>query len=197
MKNKSFSINVALAEANELLQHSIKIDESIQQIVKDDENAYPVGKILTANVLIGLSIELFLKCFMIVGRKDGVKRGHGLDELYNEFPSFLKSAIELKYREMPKSKNALMLEIAIKSSKEQPDAPNISPLENDLDDFRGWLNSISNIFVKSRYFFEEVNEKQWSVIGYYFEPARAIALTLKTVLDDFIRNRLKVKNEHA
>lgn len=82
MKNHSqmyrISLPLAIEEANELLNHAIDIDKSIQELLLRDKAAPPLGKVITANILIGLSIEIFLKCFMLAGRDEGIKMGHKL-----------------------------------------------------------------------------------------------------------------------
>lgn len=53
------------------------------------------------------------------------------------------------------------------------------------------MASISDTFVKSRYFFEEINENEWAVINYYFDYGKVIAESLKMVLDQYIKGNLK------
>jgi len=190
-KINSHSLPIALEEANELLNHAIEIDNGIQKILKRRHNS-PLGKMITANVLVGLSIEIYLKCFMIAGRQSGVIQGHKLAELYSDFPSFLKSAIELEYKHVGKNKNVAMVDIGIMTSNKEPSKPTKEPFDGiDFTDFESSLNAISNTFVESRYFFETINKSEWSFIKYPFEVAKSIALTLKKVFKDYQQGKFR------
>lgn len=195
MKNHSqmyrISLPLAIEEANELLNHAIDIDKSIQELLLRDKAAPPLGKVITANILIGLSIEIFLKCFMLAGRDEGIKMGHKLLDLYKVFPDFLKKEIENRYKVIFNN-NSTMQEFALIISQTTPDNPNKNiPESPDFKDFVISLNVLSNIFVDSRYFFEKINDDNWSIIGYYFESAKSIAIALKLVLDDYMAGKFK------
>ncbi|WNB17895.1 hypothetical protein [Marivirga arenosa] len=189
MRNKKINIQslpIAMEQANEMFNHALQIDKEIQKYLNKDKNNSPLGKMISANVLIGLSIELYLKSLMIAGRKDGVVFGHNLTDLYNEIHPVLKMAIETEYGKCKKSKNVLMVEIGIKSSKGLPPKPEKEPFDGvDFKDFNQSLDTISNIFVESRYYFETIGSSDWSFIKYAFESARCIAIAVKTVLENF------------
>jgi len=197
MKSKKLSIQtlpIAIEQADELLYHAIQIDKEIQQYAKRDANNSPLGKMIAANVLIGLSIELYLKSFMIAGRKDGVVFGHNLNDLYNVFHPVLKDAIKEEYKKCERHKGSIMLEVGMKSSPNIPNRPTKEPFEGvDFNDFESSLNSISNTFVESRYYFETINSNDWSFIKYSFESARCISISIKKVLEDFRNGRFKDK----
>lgn len=106
MKIHRAVLSIAISEADELLRHAILIDDSIQETNKDSESPN-LGKVITANILIGLSIEIYLKAFMLAGRDEGMVKGHNLKKLYDEFPLFLKTAIEDKFNSLNKSKHSL------------------------------------------------------------------------------------------
>lgn len=186
------SLPIAIEEANELLNNAIEIDSRIQPIIQNSGNG-PIGTIISANVLIGLSIEIFLKAFMLAGREKGIVFGHNLSELYNELPTFLKSAIELEYKQQPKD-SSLLLEIGIRTSESIPERPNVEPFENvNFDDFRSSLDAINTIFVDSRYFFEQITTNEWAIIKYHFASARNIAKSLQKVLEDYRQGKFKGK----
>jgi hypothetical protein len=195
MKSQKINRNalpIAIEQADEMYNHGLQIDIEIQEDLKKDPNNSPLGKMISANVLIGLSIELYLKSFMIVGRKDGVVYGHNLTDLYKEFPPFLKSAIEEEYKKVEKSKNALLVEIGLMTSQDVPEKPTKEPFDGvDFRDFNQALQAISNTFVESRYFFEKINDEDWAFVKYAFETARCIALSIKNVLNDFRNGRFK------
>ena len=197
MKSKKINIQalpIAVEQANELYNHAVQIDNEIQLFLKNNTNNAPLGKMISANVLIGLSIELYLKSLMIAGRIDGVVMGHNLVDLYKEIHPVLKKAIESEYNKNDKSKDALLVEIGIQSAKELPAKPSKEPFEGiDFKDFNQALNSISNTFVESRYYFETINKNDWSFIKYAFESAKHIAISIRTVLDDFQAHKFKGK----
>ncbi len=144
--------------------------------------------------MLGLSIEIYLKAFMIAGRIDGLVKGHNLMKLYDTFPVFLKKAIEKKYNSFDKT-NVESLQIALMFSKERPSTPKREMANDyDINDFNSTLVSISNIFTNSRYFFEGINEKEWTIFDYFFEPGKLIALSLKHVLDDYLGGKFANSN---
>lgn len=180
---------VAKQEAEELRVEAIKIDNALQKRIGND---FPIGKMIAANVLISLSIEIYLKAFMIAGRNNGISTGHDLSQLYKLFPEFLKREIESRYRQHPKSSKAIMVEQAFVISKDLPVTPGSDPFQNtDFDNFESTLAAISNKFVESRYFFEKINDQQWAIFKYYFEPAKIVATVLHSVLDDYMLNKFK------
>lgn len=197
MKSKKINIQslpIAIEQAEEMYHHAIQIDSEIQEYLKKDSTHSPLGKMLSANVLIGLSIELYLKSFMIAGRIDGVVFGHSLNELYKQFHPVLKSTIEDEYRKCDKSEGVFLVEVGLKSSPNLPDKPQKEPFDGvDFKDFNNALNAISNTFVESRYYFETINSTEWSFVKYAFEPARCIALSIRKVLDDFRNGKFKGK----
>lgn len=145
--------------------------------------------------MLGLSIEIYLKAFMIAGRNDGLVKGHNLKKLYDTFPVFLKKAIEEKYNSFDKT-NVESLQIALMFSKERPSTPKGEKANDyDINDFNSTLVSISNIFTNSRYFFEGINEKEWPIFDYFFEPGKLIALSLKHVLDDYLVGKFANSNK--
>lgn len=202
MKNQKINretLFVAKSEAVELLKHAELVISIIRkeksEIDKYDQHSF-LGKLITANVLIGLSIEIFLKAFMIAGRNEGVVWGHNLKELYDIFPDFLKEAIEEKYKSFDKSKIELQ-QIALFISDERPKGPSEDePKINDINDFNECLSSLSNKFVESRYFFEKINDNEWAIIDDYPELGVLIAKSLEYVLEDFINGKFKVINKN-
>ena len=186
------TLPIAIEEANELLNIAIEIDSRIQPLIQKTEQV-PIGKIIGANILIGLSIEIFLKAFMIAGRERGIVFGHNLLDLYNTLPTFLKTAIEFEYTKQPKD-SSLLLETAFRTSDVNPGPPKTEPFDKvNFDDFRSSLEAISSIFVESRYFFEQVTTEDWAIIKYHFASARSIAKSLQKVLEDYQKGKFKGK----
>jgi hypothetical protein len=185
------AFDVAMQEAEHLRIEAVKIDNSIQDLLKKKRDI-SIGKMIAANVLISLSIEIYLKAFMIAGRHEGIATGHDLIALYSIFPSFLKKEIEKRYDQRGKVSNALIIEQAFVVSKELPRVPGNDPFYNaDFDSFIGALTAISNKFVESRYFFEKINNNEWAIFKYYFEPAKEISRILAIVLDDYMADKFK------
>lgn len=185
---------IAIEEARELLNHAIEIDDFIKK-QPPEEASNKIGKLITANILLGLSIEIYLKAFMIAGRNDGLVKGHNLKKLYDTFPVYLKEAIEKEYNSFDKSK-VESLQIALMFSKEKPSTPKGEKANDyDINDFNSTLTSISNIFTNSRYFFEGINEKEWTIFDYFFEPGKLIALSVKKVLEDYLDGKFANLNK--
>jgi len=195
MKNIEINRNtlpIAIEEANELFNNAIEIDTRNQPLIQRADQT-PVGKIISANILIGLSIEIFLKAFMIAGREKRIVKGHKLLELYNELPTFLKTAIEYQYTQQPKD-SSMLLETAFRTSDVNPGPPKTEPFDKvDFEDFRSSLEAISNIFVESRYFFEQVTTEDWAIIKYHFASAKNIAKSIQKVLEDYRNGKFKGK----
>jgi len=184
MKNIEINRNtlpIAIEEANELFNNAIEIDTRNQPLIQRADQT-PVGKIISANILIGLSIEIFLKAFMIAGREKRIVKGHKLLELYNELPTFLKTAIEYQYTQQPKD-SSMLLETAFRTSDVNPGPPKTEPFDKvDFEDFRS-----------SRYFFEQVTTEDWAIIKYHFASAKNIAKSIQKVLEDYRNGKFKGK----
>jgi len=80
---------ISLAEARVLKEKAIELGIEARKLNENSHTA--IAKRMLCNVLSGLSIELYLKTFMISGRSGLVNRGHSLKDLYLEFPDFLKN----------------------------------------------------------------------------------------------------------
>lgn len=185
------ALDVAKQEAEQLRIEAIKIDNSIQDQLRNG-NDISIGKMIAANVLISLSIEIFLKAFMIAGRREGIATGHDLVSLYNLFPGFLKKEIEHRYSVRSKASAAQIIEQAFVVSKDLPRVPGNDPFhETDFDTFVNALSAISNKFVEFRYFFEKINDTEWAIFKYYFEPAKEISSVLAGVLIDYLADKFK------
>ncbi|RED92997.1 hypothetical protein [Marinoscillum furvescens] len=187
------SLPIAIEEAEELHNYAMQLDMKIQSILKKENHEVPIGKIITANILIGLSIEIYLKAFMLAGREKGIKFGHQLTDLYNDFPEFLKAAIEQEYASIKKD-DSILLETGFLTSDSVPEPPETPPFNSvDFDSFKSSLEAISNTFVESRYFFEQVTTHKWAIIKYYFASASNIAKSLEKVLTDYRNGVFKGK----
>jgi hypothetical protein len=175
------------ALAKELRDRAIDADKAL----RTSNSVHSKLHVALANsVLIGLSIELYLKAFMLHGRKSGITREHNLSQLFSEFPAFLKTAIAHSYREFRPFDNS-SIEFAIMMPGSVPPTGIMKSFEADITEFQNALKEISNMFVEARYFFEKVNKTDWALFKYYFGPAKMIATVLAVVLVDYKKGKFK------
>lgn len=178
--NKS---RLAKTQADGMLESIQKLDKTI---VRNDKY---LGQMNAVNVLSGLCIELYLKAFMLAGRDEGTIKGHNLEVLFNELPDFLKTPIRMYYQSNF-DRNATLMQGAIIISENIPD--DIPVVEAPkLDTFDNAIKTLSRIFVDSRYFFEELNDQDWIVYGYYYESIQTICLALETILEQYLNGAFK------
>jgi hypothetical protein len=186
------SFNLAYLEARSLHINAKKVNTEIQNMLSADPNINDkmFGEIVTCNILIGLSIELYLKTYMLRNRVDGIIKGHKLNILFNTFPQKYKDYIIDNYNKIFIG-NDKMIELAFIFSGNQPDKPKIYS-KVDFSNFEESLEAISNIFVQSRYFFEEINSNEWSILPFYFEAADAIATSLELTFEKILNGEISV-----
>lgn len=171
-------------EAKELFNTSIKIEHEIQKIIK--LTSVPIAKCITSNVLIGLSIEIYLKTFIAIGHPKGEKKGHDLLKLYQELPIFLKEPVSELFKNRKSDNSFTTLEVAVVFAENEPNIPQTAAPKHDRRDIESCLSEISKTFVESRYFFEGINDVDWKILKYYFEEAKSIAESLDAVLVKYI-----------
>ncbi|NHQ79909.1 hypothetical protein, partial [Elizabethkingia miricola] len=172
--------NLSIQEAQTLFELATQLHDSINSIEDPD-----FGKVATSNILMGLSIELYLKSFMLAARNEGAVRGHRLDELFNEFPPIFQDDMRRNYQALSGGETLIML--GFKLSETCPtDRPNSDDDNESFTTLDEAIRSVANIFVTSRYFFEEVNNRDWAIVTYYYNVASRIAESIKTTLEKFL-----------
>ncbi len=140
---------------------------------------------LSISVMFGFSIELYLKSFMLIVHNGIITKKHNLLELYSEIPNNLVIDFESRYQKYNKENFYLLGLAPIVSAN----APKHKPSEKNplfsLKTFEDALSSISNIFIEARYFFEKINEKQYSILWYNYEIFNALTEILDSAFKDY------------
>lgn len=179
-------LKITIPEADFLLKNAEQIDKLIQPRLEDTNSL--IGPIITSNVCIGLSIEIYLKSIMIADRADGPTRGHKLKDLFGVLPPAIQDSIKAEYNNLYTGKEK-MAELSYKISEETPDPPESLPPGN-FSDFDYSLNKLSDMFTFSRYYYEKIGT-EWVNIGYYFEAGKCLAYAVKKAFHDFEKGKFK------
>lgn len=135
------------------------------------------GELLAYLVNAGLSIELYLKALMISARSGRVTKGHDLDQLYRNFPEFLRDFLEFTYTSRCPAEGWEFSMHALKFSATQPQAP-AEILRPQFETFASTLHATKDTFINARYFFEKVNATGWSIFAYAPVPLDAAMMAL-------------------
>lgn len=142
-----------------------------------------IGEMITLNVMSGLCIELYLKAFLATTKKAGGRRDHNLERLFGDLPHVLKNVIRQDYAtNYDDNTDSFKLSILISENLSETKL-----LQDKLNDFDSAIKALSTTFVDSRYFFENLNERNWIIVEYYFGYVKAICQTLKKVYEQHIR----------
>lgn len=156
---------LAHAQAHALAKHAEVLAHQISQPTDP-------GLILAYLVNAGLAIELYLKAFMICARGGQVTSGHDLSELLAEFPTFLRKSFNTAYEAHPTAKSASIGLVAFRISPTAPERPTSNSFTGRYTTFDEAVESLSDVFVESRYFFERLVAPEWAIFSY---PTDAIS----------------------
>ncbi|HIF9448718.1 hypothetical protein [Photobacterium damselae] len=159
--------------------------KNIHLNIGDDPQVHDVLAFL---VTAGLSIELYFKALMIVGRSGRVTKGHQLKKLYDEFPDFLKESLLKEYQTQQADIELPIQVFALIQRSEQPSSPDSQKTFSNFNTFDTAIESINNIFTRSRYFFEEVNQSDYSYIEYPVGQIKAVIFALDATYNAFLAN---------
>ncbi|WP_444904871.1 hypothetical protein ACJJIU_08785 [Microbulbifer sp. CnH-101-E] len=190
-RQKAIQLNQGLHEIASA--QAISLANQANRSHKSMGSELQVHDALTFLVTAGLSIELFFKALMLAARNGLVTKGHALESLYNEFPDFLRNSLSEKY--LSQSKDiALPIEIiAIIQSPTTPKVPDRMGLAKNYSTFGQAIESISNIFTRSRYFFEEINIKEYSYVDYPVGQIKAVIFALEATYKDYLAGRFNTE----
>ena len=165
--------------------------EQARRLNDDKGNKAQVHDILTFLVLSGLSIELYFKAIMLAGRGGRVTKGHELKKLYAQLPGFLKKSLSENFLFHQEDIKMDIPVIGIIQSADLPETPNKEKLDNKYICFESSIESVSNIFTRARYFFEEVNKKDYSYVEYPFGQIKALLAALEKTYNSLLNNEFK------
>jgi HEPN domain-containing protein len=168
--------HIAISQARSLAKKA-------KQIAKSNDNNPCLEETLNFLVIAGLSVELYLKAFMIVARGGEVTKGHDLDKLYRQFPDSFKRSISKHYDENKLKEKSVCI-IGMLISKEQPAQPDENrKLEGVYSDFDSAMKSIKMSFVKARYFFEKVGN-DYTFVEY---PSGQVMAIIQALESNFVK----------
>lgn len=141
--------------------------------------------ILCYSVTAGISLELYFKALMIAARNGRVTKGHDLSVLYQEFPEYITRPIEHYYDERVPSFGPLTC-VGLIQAKTLPRKPNRLKPKGNYGTASMAIKSLSKTFVESRYFFEKIDEQDYSYIDFAKEPVEALSYSLSRVYGHFV-----------
>lgn len=112
-----------------------------------------------------LAMELYFKALMIAGRRGTVSEGHDLVFLLDQFPRFLRQSFSSIYDQQLGTEVGPLEAIALRISPNAPATPNGGP-DDSYGSFDDAISSFAHVFVKARYFFEELAAPDWVFFSY-------------------------------
>lgn len=152
---------------------------------KDSEGSQSPENLLTYLVNAGLAAELHFKALMIAARGGRVTKGHDLSLLYREFPEFLSDFIEWQYAQLMPSAGWKIVLTALTFRQSVPSNPGSTPLPK-YRTFAEAVASSSRSFEDGRYFFEKVQDSDWTVFAYAPDAMDAVLLSLDSAYKHFL-----------
>ena len=153
---------------------------------KQLESAEDVAGCLSYLVNASFAIELYFKSLMIAGRNGQVAQSHDLTVLYDEFPEFLRRRMNTAFNNARPSKYVPIQVLGLIQSESPPDSPNESALGATYEDFQSAIHSLSNSFVRARYFFDEIGREDYSCFDVPVEPIEAVFSALDDTYNRFL-----------
>ena len=105
-----------------------------------------------------------IKNILLVVNKGEVTTGHELQVLLSKIPADLQDLLYAHYEAHKSKKGFKTLIQAIIHKSAGPNPPDRMELLNSYVIFQDTIKSVSNIFIRARYFFEEPNDKAFSFI---------------------------------
>lgn len=152
------------------------------------------GDALAYLVTAALAIELYIKAIMILGRRGLLTTGHDLGVLISEFPPELMVPLRDAYDTHPTAKTAQIRLIALRLTSQATPAP---PAHNGMQgrsyaSFDDAIRALADVFVRARYFFEELAGADWAVFDIPADAIEGVLLALERVYMDLRANKLLV-----
>jgi hypothetical protein len=138
---------------------ALAVEEGVEGLKEDGDN---LGFVLASNMNAGFAIELGLKAFYMSFHAKGPPATHDLFKLYEALPEHLREDIDTRYRRKVQGGPDIRV-FAFKFSPEELNSPSADEGPNYLST-EGCLNGCASVFVRARYFFEDLNAVEWTVI---------------------------------
>lgn len=184
---ESSSHTIAIAQARAFAAQA----QALGGTIKVSRHSSAVGNQIAFLVIVGLTLELYFKAFMIRGRGGRVTLGHDLAKLLAEFPLAFRDAFTAEYDRRNQSLKKTYINTAILISKDPPLAPEGDGPALRFDSFDVCIAALSDAFVRFRYLFEDISPADWTYIPYPNHYALAAIQTMETVYVRFENGEFK------
>jgi len=155
------------------------------------KSAEDVADCLSYLVSASFAIELYFKSLMIAGRNGQVAQSHDLTVLYNEFPDSLRKGMNSAFDNARPIQFAPIQVIGLIQSETPPDSPKESVFDTSYVDFQSTIQSLSDSFVRARYFFDEIGHDVYSCFDIPVEPIEAVFSALDATYTGFLAGEFK------
>lgn len=160
------------------------------QDAKHAELPNQIGAILTSNMLAGFALELGLKLFFMTFKESPPPGTHNLKVLFDDLPPGWRTEIDSAYQSDPRSRANYSVS-AFQISGTTPNTPQEDVEAGSFGNANAFFESVSLIFVRSRYFFEEVSASDWVFVSHPIEQM----LAMIDVLDAFYRHLINERGK--
>ena len=141
-----------------------------------------IGHVLTSNMSAGFALELGLKLFYMTFAPKGPPPTHSLSDLYAGCPRQVCGDIDETYRSNLPTTSIRMY--GLRTSPTRPAAPTATAGSSCENAF-SFFDSTDLIFVQARYFFEKVDDVDWSIIDHPIDHMLQMSNVLRVVYDAY------------
>ncbi|MGZ8286552.1 MAG: hypothetical protein ACXW27_10385 [Allosphingosinicella sp.] len=150
------------------------------------DNWLDTGTVLTSNMLLGFALELGLKLFYATYHEKAA-HGHDLTVLYEGLPDQIRGDISESYATSIEASTPGTIKLyAFRVSKDQPPVPE-GPSGGRYDSAAELFKAVSLLFVRARYFFEQVNSEDWAVMAHPIDHVLLMSGVLDVVYDEYLQ----------
>jgi hypothetical protein len=137
-------------------------------------------------MLSGFALELGLKMFYMTYHEKAA-HGHDLIALFEGLPDQIRGDISKSYAASLAASTLGTIKLyAFRVSREQPDVPEKAPASR-YDSAAELFKAVSLLFVRARYFFEQVHSDDWAIMEHPVEYVCLMSGVLDVVYDEYIR----------
>lgn len=143
-----------------------------------------IGHVLSAVLLAGFALELGLKIFSMTYRNER-PRGHDLQTLFDALPSQIRGDIDATFEASEFRKPNIEL-IALISSPGVPATPTRT-IDTRYDTAENVVRSSAHAFTKARYFFENVQSRDWAIVANPVHYMLILSNVIDVVYDEYLR----------
>jgi len=173
-------VPIALSQIRALEQAALTADSRVQSSTAHDQ----IGHVLTSNMLATFAIELGLKAFYLSFSEGKPPSTHWLAALYRGLPARIRGDIAATYAsDLP---DLPVVMFALKASPVRPTIPDRAS-GGGYGDADAFFESTSKAFIAARYFFEQVDGADWSVIDHPIDYMLRMSDVLRIVYEEYAK----------